>query len=98
MEKVSLYPRYICCHPILYTLIAFDYIQGLPIVPAQDLTGKNFVALEVLAIIFFLLGILYIVFNYIRIFVKIGDMLWRKPTFLAFLHFLYRSHGGILLR
>jgi len=29
----------------LYTLISFDYIEGLPIVPAQDLMGKSFVVL-----------------------------------------------------
>ena len=56
----------------LYTLISFDYISGLPIVPAQDLMGRNFVVLKAFSIVFFLFGIIYIVVNYVRIFLKMN--------------------------
>lgn len=69
---------------ILYTIIAMDHIEGLPIVPAQDLLGKKFVLLSLAALLFVLLGFCYIIVNYIRLCMKADELLWRNQLFLFF--------------
>ncbi len=68
----------------LYTLIARDYIEGLPIVPTQDIFAKKVTLLEWAAIILILIGFCYIVVCYIRLFMKAGELLWRNQLFLLF--------------
>lgn len=69
---------------VLYTLIAFDHIEGLPIVPTQDLASSQFIVIELIALFFVLVGFAYIVVSYIRLCIKVDQMLWRNQLFLFF--------------
>jgi hypothetical protein len=61
-----------------------DHIEGLPVVPTQDLFAQKIVLLEVAAILVVLLGFCYIVVSYIRLCMKADTLLWRNQLFLFF--------------
>lgn len=69
---------------VLYTLIAMDHIEGLPIVRTEELTSNKYIGLELISLLVVVLGFSYIVFTYIRLCIKADQLLWRNQLFLFF--------------
>ena len=69
---------------MLYTELALDHIEGLPIVATEEIYTNKFIALEVLVLIVIVAGFLYILIQYIRICIKVSDKLWRNQLFMFF--------------
>ena len=70
---------------VLYTEYAFDNLEDLPIVPAQDLYEKpRFLALEIISLILALLGFGYLFIQYVRICSQVDSKLWRNQLFMFF--------------
>lgn len=69
---------------VLYTEYAFDNLDGMPIVPAQDLFVTKFKALEIITIILVLVGFIYIIVQYARICMQVDEKLWRNQLFMFF--------------
>lgn len=75
---------------ILYTEIAFDHIEGLPIVATEDMFTNKFVALEILVLFMVMLGFIYILVQYVRVCMAVDEKMWRNQLFMFFsLFFLF---------